>query len=51
MELARRPEMQTRLRHEIRAKAREIHARGDVEFTAADYDSIPYLNAVLKVST
>lgn len=50
LELAKRPDIQTRLRREIEAKAREIHTHGRVEFTAADYDSMPYLNAVLKVS-
>ncbi|KAF9450103.1 cytochrome P450 [Macrolepiota fuliginosa MF-IS2] len=50
LELAKRPEMQIRLRHEIEAKKRDVHARGDVEFTTTDYDSMPYLNAILKES-
>ena len=49
LELARHPEMQSKLRCEIRQKAREIQKRGDTEFSALDLESMPYLAAVLKV--
>lgn len=43
--------MQKKLRQEIRAMEQAIHARGDVDFTAADLDGMPYLSAVIKVSS
>ena len=49
LEIARNPEVQTKLRREIRQKQQEIGARGDSEFTSNDLDSMPYLAAVLKV--
>ncbi|KAF5340128.1 hypothetical protein D9758_013169 [Tetrapyrgos nigripes] len=51
LELCRHPEMQDRLRKEIRAKEREIQARhGEAGgFSAMDLESTEYLNAVLKV--
>ncbi|KAF9529748.1 cytochrome P450 [Crepidotus variabilis] len=48
LEIARHEKVQTRLRQEIHEKEGEIRARGDAEFTAADFDSMPYLTAVLK---
>lgn len=51
LELARHTNIQDKLRREIRAKAREIKARGDSEFTSNDFDAMPYLTAVLKVSS
>ncbi|KAF5346231.1 hypothetical protein D9758_011315 [Tetrapyrgos nigripes] len=50
LELCRHPEMQDRLRKEIRAKEREIQARhGEAGgFSAMDLESMGYLNAVLK---
>jgi hypothetical protein len=50
LEIARHTDVQTRLRNEIHEKEREIWARGDVEFTANDFDSMPYLTAVIKVN-
>lgn len=49
LELARNKSVQTRLRGEIHAKEREIKVRGDLGFTANDFDDMPYLNAVIKV--
>ncbi|KAK0228974.1 cytochrome P450 [Armillaria fumosa] len=48
LELARHPEVQDRLRAEIREKERLIFARGDIEFSVQDLDSMPYLTAVVK---
>ncbi|KJA28784.1 hypothetical protein HYPSUDRAFT_128183 [Hypholoma sublateritium FD-334 SS-4] len=50
LELARHPEVQAKLRREVRQKAREIHERGDIEFSAVDLEALPYLEAVLKES-
>ncbi|KAK7043264.1 hypothetical protein VNI00_008618 [Paramarasmius palmivorus] len=52
LELSRHPEMQNRLREEIFAKKRELAAKGDTtgNFVADDFDTLPYLNAVLKES-
>lgn len=50
VELSKSPEAQIRLREEIRATEREIKARGDAEFTAQDFESMPYLTSVVKVS-
>ncbi|KAJ4468368.1 cytochrome P450 [Lentinula edodes] len=47
-ELVRNPELQTRLRKEIRNTERKIAERGDVEVTAQDLESMPFLNAVVK---
>ena len=49
MELARHPKMQSRLRAEIRETEAAIHARGDTQFTMADFDAMPYTTAVIKV--
>ncbi|KAK0496994.1 cytochrome P450 [Armillaria luteobubalina] len=48
LELARHPEVQDRLRAEIREKEKLIFARGDTEFSVQDLDSMPYLTAVVK---
>ncbi|KAI6117840.1 cytochrome P450 [Pisolithus croceorrhizus] len=50
LELARKPDIQSRLRSEIRQQESVIHARGDTQFTASDLDNMPYLNAVIKAS-
>ncbi|KAK7025496.1 hypothetical protein VNI00_015930 [Paramarasmius palmivorus] len=52
VELGRRPEIQNRLREEILAKKRELAANGNTTgtFVAEDFDTLPYLNAVLKES-
>jgi len=49
LELARHPEVQSKLRAEIRATEQNIHNRGGSGFTANDLDSMPYLAAVIKV--
>lgn len=48
MELARQPHIQTRLREEVHAMERTIRARGDADFTVADFEAMPYLQAVLR---
>ncbi|KAI6124692.1 cytochrome P450 [Pisolithus croceorrhizus] len=48
LELARKPEIQSTLRSEIRQHESAIHARGDTRFTASDLENMPYLNAVVK---
>ncbi|KAJ8583434.1 cytochrome P450 [Rhizopogon salebrosus TDB-379] len=48
LELAKHPEIQSRLRAEIRETEAVIHARGDVDFTIADFDAMPYTTAVMK---
>ncbi|KAI6094804.1 cytochrome P450 [Pisolithus croceorrhizus] len=48
LELARKPEIQSRLRSEIRQHESAIHARGDTQFTASDLENMPFLNAVVK---
>ncbi|KAJ4468353.1 cytochrome P450 [Lentinula aciculospora] len=47
LELSRHPEVQRQLREEIRATERKLNGR---EFTATDFDNMPYLSAVLKES-
>ncbi|KAJ8585149.1 cytochrome P450 [Rhizopogon salebrosus TDB-379] len=48
LELAKHPEIQSRLRAEIRETEAAIHARGEVDFTMADFDAMPYTTAVMK---
>ncbi|KAI6109088.1 cytochrome P450 [Pisolithus croceorrhizus] len=48
LELARKPELQSRLRSEIRQHESVIHARGDTHFTVSDLENMPLLNAVVK---
>ena len=48
LELAKQPHIQTRLRREIHEMERTIRARGDTDFTVADFEAMPYLQAVLK---
>ncbi|KAL0573547.1 hypothetical protein V5O48_008414 [Marasmius crinis-equi] len=50
LELSRHPEIQDRLRKEIHLKEQELLTGGRTGFTAEDFDSLPYLNAVLKES-
>ncbi|PCH41671.1 cytochrome P450 [Wolfiporia cocos MD-104 SS10] len=47
-ELAKNPICQHRLREEIAAVRADIHARGGSDFTAADLESMLYLNATIK---
>ena len=48
LELAKQPAIQRRLREEVRAMERTIRERGDADFTVADFEAMPYLQAVLK---
>jgi cytochrome P450 len=48
-EIARNPEIQTRLRAEIRKTEAIIYTRGDTEFTSADFDAMSYTTAVIQV--
>jgi len=50
LELCKHPEIQTKLRNEIRAMERKIRERGDSGFTAQDFEAMPYMNAVVKES-
>ena len=50
-ELARQPEIQQKLRQEIRTMKEAARARGQTEFTMRDVDAMPYLLAVVKVSS
>ena len=45
-ELAKNPEIQTKLRAELDANAT---AKGNADFTAVELENMPYLNAVIKV--
>jgi cytochrome P450 len=49
-ELARRPEIQEKLREEVTATYNAIRARGKEDFTPGDIDGMAYTNAVVKVS-
>lgn len=49
--LAKHPEIQTRLREEIKQVQNRVQARGDIEFTAADYEEMPYTVAIMKVGS
>lgn len=50
-ELAQHPDVQVKLREEIRAAEQAIRNRGDTEFTYADFEAMPYTIAVMKVSS
>ena len=45
-ELAKNPESQTKLRTELNAN---VSAKGNADFTAVELETMPYLNAVIKV--
>ncbi|KAJ7278476.1 cytochrome P450 [Mycena rebaudengoi] len=47
-ELTQHPYIQTKLRAEILAIEQDVRARGGTEFTAADFDNMPYTIAVMK---
>ncbi|KAJ3814545.1 cytochrome P450 [Lentinula aff. lateritia] len=47
-ELARNPELQDKLRTEIRSTERKIADCGESEFTLNDYEEMPLLNAICK---
>jgi cytochrome P450 len=49
LELARHPEVQSRLRTEIRAAEREARSRGVSELSTTELDNMPLTLAVIKV--
>jgi hypothetical protein len=49
LELARHPEVQSRLRIEIRAAEREARSRGVSELSTTELDNMPLTLAVIKV--
>jgi len=49
LEMARHPDMQMKLRKEIRETEQKLRASGRIEFSAYDFESMPYLTAVVKV--
>jgi len=49
-QLAGRPDAQEKLRAEIMDTLKKIRARGDSDFSVNDFDSMPYLIAVVKES-
>ncbi len=51
LEMCRKPEMQDRLREEIRATEQVVRKRGDSSFLPTDLESMPYLSAMIKVSS
>ncbi|KAF8557928.1 cytochrome P450 [Imleria badia] len=48
LELARSPQVQSRLRDEIRKTEAAVYARGDSQLEVQDVDAMSYLNAVIK---
>lgn len=48
-EIAKRPEIQARMRTEILEMMNKVHARGDTEWTPLDLDSLHYTDAVIRV--
>lgn len=50
-ELAKHPDLQTRLRSEILHTQGRVRARGDEFFSLADFDDMPLTTAVIKVSS
>jgi len=49
-EIAKRPEIQARMRAEILEMMNKVHARGDTEWTPLDLDSLHYTDAVVRES-
>lgn len=49
-ELAKTPDIQDKLRSEILDRLRLKNERGEVDWTWKDFEEMPYLSAVLKVS-
>ncbi|KAJ7236602.1 cytochrome P450 [Mycena haematopus] len=47
-ELTKNLDVQAKLRAEIQATEKAIHARGDTEFTATDFEAMAYTTAVMK---
>src|ERR1700761_6459980 len=48
-EMAKQPKIQTALRTEIRDFLRAAHERGEDTIPVAEYDKMPYTQAILKV--
>ncbi|KAF5345368.1 hypothetical protein D9758_008507 [Tetrapyrgos nigripes] len=48
LELARHPDVQSKLREEIRVTEQSIHDRGRSNFIANDFENMPYMAAVIK---
>ena len=48
-ELAKHQDCQEKLRREIKETLEKVKARGDADFTASDFESMPYLVAITKV--
>ncbi|SJK99587.1 uncharacterized protein ARMOST_02895 [Armillaria ostoyae] len=48
LEMCKKPEMQDRLRKEIRAMEQAVRERGDSSFLPTDLESMPYLSAMIK---
>jgi cytochrome P450 len=48
-ELAMNPQIQARMRDEVRGVRATITARGDVDYKPADLDAMPYTTAIMKV--
>jgi len=49
-EIAKRPEIQARMRAEILEMMNTVHARGDIDWTPLDLDSLHYTDAVIRES-
>ncbi|KAH9942950.1 PAH-inducible cytochrome P450 monooxygenase PC-PAH 1 [Amylocystis lapponica] len=49
-ELAKHPEVQDKIRHEISAIRARVSARGDADFQVSDFDAMTYTIAVIKES-
>jgi len=49
LELAKNPEVQKKLRDEIRATRAAVRARGKIDLDHSDYEGMAYLNAFIKV--
>lgn len=47
-ELAKNPQFQARLRTEVNETLKRVRARGDDDFTANDFETMPYLVALTK---
>ena len=48
-ELAKHRDCQEKLRAEINDTLEKVRARGDADFTASDFENMPYLVAFMKV--
>ncbi|KAK0436857.1 cytochrome P450 [Armillaria borealis] len=48
LEMCRKPQMQGRLRKEIRATEQVVRERGDSSFLPSDFESMSYLSAMVK---